>query len=87
MPYHHPDLRSAVVVAASRRVRAGGMASLVAREIARDVGVSSGAVYRHFADIDQLRADVSPAARQELAGSMIRARDRSDEGSDGRRGL
>ncbi len=52
--YHHGDLRSAVVAAAIKRLEAadGGHVSL--REVARDVGVSATAIYRHFPDKDQL---------------------------------
>jgi AcrR family transcriptional regulator len=68
--YHHGNLREDVLDASLARVRAGGMSALLAREVAREVGVTPAAVYRHFADVDHLRAEVSRAARQELARTM-----------------
>jgi AcrR family transcriptional regulator len=49
-PYHHGDLRAALIAAGLRLLaeRAGGDLSL--REVARAVGVSANAVYRHFPD-------------------------------------
>ena len=49
-PYHHGDLRAALIAAGLRLLegRAGGDLSL--REVARAVGVSPNAVYRHFPD-------------------------------------
>lgn len=50
-PYHHGDLRRALVDAAVRLVeQRQEPAGLTLREAARMVGVSHAAVYRHFAD-------------------------------------
>ncbi len=49
-PYHHGNLRSALLDAAERTVRERGVQELSLREIARDVGVSHGAPRRHFPD-------------------------------------
>ena len=46
-PYHHGNLRAALLEAAERRLGAG---ELSLRELAREVGVSHGAPRRHFAD-------------------------------------
>lgn len=56
------------------QVRADGLATLSARDLARQAGVSSAAVYRHYADIEHLRAAVSRAAREELARTMLVAK-------------
>ncbi|MFE3036103.1 TetR/AcrR family transcriptional regulator [Streptomyces canus] len=50
-PYHHGDLRSALLEAAERTLRdKGTSASLSLRELARDLGVSHAAPGRHFKD-------------------------------------
>lgn len=55
---------------------------MVAREVAREVGVTPAALYRHFEDIDQLRAEVSQAARERLAQMMISERDAAPASRD-----
>jgi AcrR family transcriptional regulator len=49
-PYHHGNLRSALLEAAERTLRERGVEQLSLRELARDVGVSHGAPRRHFPD-------------------------------------
>ena len=49
-PYHHGNLRTALLDAAERTMRDRGVQDLSLRELARDVGVSHGAPRRHFAD-------------------------------------
>lgn len=74
-PYHHGDLPAAILDAADRQVAVGGMEGLVAREIARTAGVSPAALYRHFPDLEHLRAATSRRARERLAARMIAARE------------
>ncbi len=57
--YHHGDLRRALVTAALEAVAAGGVDALNLRDLARHLGVSPGAPYRHFADKDALLAAVA----------------------------
>lgn len=49
-PYHHGDLRTALLRQAEQTLAAQGVEGLSLRELARDVGVSHGAPRRHFAD-------------------------------------
>ena len=49
-PYHHGDLRAALVGEGLRLVEEGGAEALSLREVARAAGVSATAVYRHFPD-------------------------------------
>jgi AcrR family transcriptional regulator len=49
-PYHHGNLRTALLAAAERTVRERGVQELSLRELARDAGVSHGAPRRHFPD-------------------------------------
>ncbi|MFG3661397.1 TetR/AcrR family transcriptional regulator [Streptomyces sp. NPDC047706] len=49
-PYHHGDLRSALLAGAERTLRDKGAAALSLRELARETGVSHAAPGRHFRD-------------------------------------
>jgi AcrR family transcriptional regulator len=49
-PYHHGQLRTALLDAAERSLREGGEEQLSLRELARELGVSHGAPRRHFPD-------------------------------------
>lgn len=71
--YHHGDLRSALVKLALERVRREGAENFRLREAARDVGVTSGAAYNHFADKDELLAAVALEARTLLAKRTLKA--------------
>src|SRR5688500_11230764 len=53
-PYHHGDLRTALLSRAEETLERTGIAGLSLRELAREVGVSHGAPRRHFADKDAL---------------------------------
>lgn len=52
--YHHGDLRAAVIAAGLKRLEGGDGAELGLRALARDVGVSATALYRHFPDKEAL---------------------------------
>ncbi|MGV4984266.1 TetR/AcrR family transcriptional regulator [Streptomyces sp. NRAIS4] len=49
-PYHHGDLRAALLKSAERTLREKGVGALSLRELARDTGVSHAAPGRHFKD-------------------------------------
>lgn len=49
-PYHHGNLRTALLDQAEQTVRERGVRELSLRELARDVGVSHAAPRRHFPD-------------------------------------
>ena len=49
-PYHHGDLRAALLERAEADLRVSGIDGLSLRELARAVGVSHGAPRRHFED-------------------------------------
>lgn len=71
--YHHGDLRSTLVDTGMQLMREGGPAALIAREVTRKAGVSVTALYRHFDSVDQWRAEVSRAAREQLAHTLLAA--------------
>jgi AcrR family transcriptional regulator len=53
-PYHHGNLRAALLAQAERTVREHGAQQLSLRELARQAGVSHGAPRRHFPDRQSL---------------------------------
>jgi AcrR family transcriptional regulator len=57
--YHHGDLRRAVVDAALDAIEKSGTESLSLRDLARRLGVSHQAPYRHFADKQALLAEIA----------------------------
>ena len=69
-PYHHGDLRRALVAAATELAREGGPGAIVLREAARRVGVSPNAAYRHFDALPELVEAVAFEALGALARSM-----------------
>lgn len=83
--YHHGNLGPAAVELALSQVARGGMAALNGREVARTLGVAPAALYRHFADVEHLKAAVSQQARQRLAIAMASARDAAPRRRDPRR--
>jgi AcrR family transcriptional regulator len=69
-PYHHGNLRHALVQAGTELAREGGPSAIVLREAARRVGVSANAAYRHFSALPELIEAVAFDALSELARSM-----------------
>jgi AcrR family transcriptional regulator len=57
--YHHGDLRQALINAAVELLTEDGIHHLSLRQVARRVGVSHAAPYRHFEDKDELLAVVA----------------------------
>ena len=79
--YHHGDLREALVQAALREAERGGPETISLKALARQLGVSQPAPYRHFADRDALLAAVTAEAFRQfntvLRESMRRPSKRS----------
>lgn len=69
-PYHHGNLREALVEAGVELARTGGPDAVVLRAVSRQAGVSHNAAYRHFADHDELLAAVAARCMAELAHLM-----------------
>jgi AcrR family transcriptional regulator len=71
-PYHHGDLRHAIVKAALEILRETQSLEFSLRELARRAGVSHNAPYKHFADKRELLAAVSAAGFEVLTKRMAR---------------
>jgi AcrR family transcriptional regulator len=71
-PYHHGNLRTALLDRAERTVRERGVQDLSLRELAREVGVSHAAPRRHFADRQALLDALAEAGFERL-GSELRS--------------
>jgi AcrR family transcriptional regulator len=71
-PYHHGNLRTALLKQAERTVRDRGAQELSLRELAREVGVSHAAPRRHFPDRQALLDALAEAGFERL-GSELRA--------------
>lgn len=75
-PYHHGDLRRALLDTALERIREAGSEGLTLRELARRAGVSHAAPYRHFPDRSALLAAVAEEGFAQLAAAMQQAGER-----------
>ena len=73
-PYHHGDLRRALVDAARRLLEAEGQSALSLRAVAREAGVSPAAPYHHFKDKAQLLDAVAHEGWELLDAAMGRAK-------------
>lgn len=72
-PYHHGNLAQALVDAGLEMAADGGPDAVVLREVARRVGVSPTAAYRHFAGQAALMDAITEAAMGRLAEFMREA--------------
>src|SRR6476620_12375289 len=72
-PYHHGDLRRAVVAAALEILSETQSVDFSLRELARRAGVSHNAPYKHFAEKRELLAAVSSAGFEHLTQRMSNA--------------
>jgi len=80
-PYHHGDLRSALLDAAEQSLRQGGAADISLRGLARELGVSHAAPRRHFADKQELLDAVAELGWSRVDEEM-RAADETVDGQD-----
>ncbi len=73
-PYHHGDLRRALVDAARRLLEAEGPSALSLRAVAREAGVSPAAPYHHFKDKAELLDAVAHEGWEILGAQMSEAK-------------
>jgi AcrR family transcriptional regulator len=78
-PYHHGNLRTALLAQAEQTVRERGVQNLSLRELARDAGVSHGAPRRHFPDRQALLDALAEAGFERLGIKLRSAADSAGE--------
>src|SRR5579862_4685142 len=72
-PYHHGDLRRALIDAGFQLVEEGGVEQLSMREAARRAGVSPGAPFRHFDSREALVTAVAIEAQRRFRAEIVTA--------------
>jgi AcrR family transcriptional regulator len=66
-PYHHGDLRRALLDAATRILDRDGQGGLSLRAVAREAGVSPAAPYHHFKDKSELMLAIAEEGFHQLS--------------------
>jgi AcrR family transcriptional regulator len=78
-PYHHGNLRAALLDAAERKMPESGIEGLSLRELARELGVSHSAPRRHFPDKQSLLDALAVVGLNRLGEQLDAALDHADE--------
>ncbi len=81
--YHHGDLRSAALDMGMRRIEEQDRPDLGLRALARDLGVSATALYRHFPNKDALLDALALEAVDRLGMNQAKAAMAAGGGRDG----
>jgi AcrR family transcriptional regulator len=79
-PYHHGNLRAALLEQAEQTLREGGVDQLSLRDLARQVGVSHGAPRRHFSDRQALLDALAENGFERLGAELRAAVNRAGDG-------
>jgi len=82
-PYHHGDLRRALLDEAVRTIQTHGVEHLTLRSVGESLGVSRSALYRHFADKQSLLATVGKEGFRMLRQAIADAWERNGRGRIG----
>jgi len=72
-PYHHGNLKQALLEASLELIREEGVDALTVAEVGRRVGVSSAAPYKHFADRPALLRALAEEGNRRLAEALVEA--------------
>jgi AcrR family transcriptional regulator len=83
-PYHHGNLRAALLAQAEQTLREQGLEGLSLRELARQIGVSHGAPRRHFADRQALLDALAESGFARLGAELRGAAKSAGEGYEAR---
>ena len=83
-PYHHGNLREALLRAGEQALEAGGAQNLSLRELAREVGVSHAAPRRHFPDKQALLDALALNGWERLGAALATAVADAGDGFDAR---
>jgi AcrR family transcriptional regulator len=79
--YHHGDLRDALIQAAFQEAELGGPEAVNISALAKKLGVSQPAPYRHFADRDALLAAITAEAFRQFSAALRESIGKSSERS------
>jgi AcrR family transcriptional regulator len=82
-PYHHGDLRQALLDEALRTIETQGVDHLTLRTVGASLGVSRSALYRHFADKQSLLATVGKEGFRKLRQALSDAWEANGHGRIG----
>ena len=82
-PYHHGDLRRALLDEALRTIETQGVEHLTLRTVGARLGVSRSALYRHFADKQSLLATVGKEGFRKLRQALADAWEGNGHGRAG----
>jgi len=82
-PYHHGDLRRALLDEAIRTIQTQGVERLTLRTVGARLGVSRSALYRHFADKQSLLATVGKEGFRKLRQALADAWEENGHGRAG----
>lgn len=83
-PYHHGNLRAALLAQAEQTLRQHGLDGLSLRELARQIGVSHAAPRRHFADRQALLDALAESGFARLGAELRAAAERAGEDYEAR---
>ncbi len=81
-PYHHGNLRDALITAAAELIEETGSDDVAMVDAARRAGVSSAAPYRHFSDRDALLDCVAQLGFLDLSNQLQTVRDSLESGTE-----
>lgn len=81
--YHHGDLRAALIETGMRLIEYSDADQLSLRQVAREVGVSAAAVYRHFPDKDALLSALAHEGLDRLGAAQRQAAADAGYGAQG----
>src|SRR5215831_8143042 len=82
-PYHHGNLRRALLDETLRTIQTQGVEHLTLRTVGERLGVSRSALYRHFADKEALLATVGKEGFRTLRQALADAWERNGHGRIG----
>jgi len=80
--YHHGDLRNALIEAGLAALEAHEGTELSLRALARELGVSANAVYRHFADKEALLSALAAEGFRRFAAEQAAAQAQARQADD-----
>ncbi|MBF4998078.1 TetR/AcrR family transcriptional regulator [Nocardia sp. BSTN01] len=78
-PYHHGNLRGALLAAAERALRERGQDQLSLRDLAKEIGVSHTAPRRHFPNLQVLLDELAEAGFARLETALREALTSADD--------